>query len=326
MQRRVLALPEHRSAQAAIAGMFAHPAHSLHTGPHHGSRSYQTLLLHGPTGVGKSYLLHHHGRSALTVQAGDWPSSAPDEKDPFIDEATQAELLVVEDLQRLPQRADAVLSQILDRRARKQMPTILTATGGPRLLHSQHELSARLCSRLAGGLVVAIESWSAPTRLRFLETLAQHKQLALAPEILVWLAETFPGGGRQLEGAMNQVQALASLSRTGLTLAEVREHFRDDADANRPTLERIVQRVGSYFQVKAELLRSALRTRPVMLPRQVSMYLARRLTGLSLDQIGAYFGGRDHTTVLHACRKVEAALARDAVLSGAVQQLHAEFA
>jgi len=90
-------------------------------------------------------------------------------------------------------------------------------------------------------------------------------------------------------------------------------------------MERIAWRVSRYYQVPARQLQSRRRYRNILLPRQVSMYLARRLTGLSLEQIGAYFGGRDHSTVLHACRKVEDAIDVDAGLSGAVRQIHAEL-
>ena len=105
----------------------------------------------------------------------------------------------------------------------------------------------------------------------------------------------------------------------------VAESFRTDADARRATVERIAQRVGRYFRVEARRLQGRDRSRQALLPRQVGMYLARRLTDLSLEQIGAYFGGRDHSTVLHACRKVEQALADDLVLSGAVRQLQADL-
>lgn len=95
---------------------------------------------------------------------------------------------------------------------------------------------------------------------------------------------------------------------------------------HRPTVERIASRVGDYFHLEPKHLQSRRRNREALLPRQVGMYLARRLTGLSLQQIGAYFGGRDHSTVLHACRKVESALNSDLALSGAVRQLHADLA
>jgi chromosomal replication initiator protein len=102
-------------------------------------------------------------------------------------------------------------------------------------------------------------------------------------------------------------------------------HFPEHDASCRPTVEGIARRVGGAFRVDLRLLRSERRGRSVVFPRQVGMYLARQLTGLSLDQIGAYFGGRDHSTVLHACKKVEKALARDAALSGTVRQLYLDL-
>src|SRR5207247_6729799 len=109
-------------------------------------------------------------------------------------------------------------------------------------------------------------------------------------------------------------------------LEAVCEALQEDADAHRPTVERIAQRVGRHFRLDPRQLQARDRSRNVLLPRQVGMYLARQLTPLSLQQIGAYFGGRDHSTVLHACRKVEQALTQDVTLSGAVRQLHADLA
>jgi len=90
-------------------------------------------------------------------------------------------------------------------------------------------------------------------------------------------------------------------------------------------VERIARRVGEHYRIEVRAMQSASRDRSVVLPRQVGMYLARRLTDLSLDRIGAFFGGRDHSTVLHACRKVEEALASDLTLSGAVREIHADL-
>jgi chromosomal replication initiator protein len=109
-------------------------------------------------------------------------------------------------------------------------------------------------------------------------------------------------------------------------LAEVAEAFREDAETCKPTVERIAQRVGRYFAVAPRQMCSRRRSRQALLPRQVGMYLARQLTEMSLEQIGAFFGGRDHSTVLHACRKVEQALDSDPQLSGAVRTLRADLA
>jgi chromosomal replication initiator protein len=144
--------------------------------------------------------------------------------------------------------------------------------------------------------------------------------------VLDWLADHVAGSVRQLEGAWARLEALVKLHGAAPTVEEVTEHFRTEAEARRPTMERIAQRVSGYFQVEPRHLRSRRRSRDALVPRQVSMYLARQLTGLSLQQIGAFFGGRDHTTVLHACRKVEQALVHDVALSGAVRQLHADLA
>src|SRR5262245_40671941 len=105
----------------------------------------------------------------------------------------------------------------------------------------------------------------------------------------------------------------------------IREHLRSQLDAQRPSVERIAGHVAGHYHVSARDLRGGGRRRAVLLPRQVSMYLARHLTPLSLQQIGAYFGGCDHSTVSHACRKIELALKDDAILNGTVRQLHDEL-
>src|SRR5262249_13112698 len=150
--------------------------------------------------------------------------------------------------------------------------------------------------------------------------------LAVNRDILGWLSENMTGGARQLEGAVAQLETLSNLRRPPLDLKTVVSHFRPQVDATRPTVDRIARQVGGYFRIEPKQLQSRRRHRSILLPRQVGMYLTRQLTRLSLMQIGAYFGGRDHTTVLHACRKVELALKDDAVLSGAVREIHAELA
>src|SRR5262249_4292365 len=133
------------------------------------------------------------------------------------------------------------------------------------------------------------------------------------------------GGGRQLLGALQQLDALCRMQRQPLDVETVAAHFRPLVDAARPTVERIAERVGNCFQTEPRELQSRRRSPGIVAPRQVSMYLARQLTGLSLDQIGAYFGGRDHSTVLHACQKVERELDSSPKLQGLVNQLQAEL-
>ena len=331
---RFVRAPENGSALSAVQEA------AREIGSRHPYRLANPLFLHGPAGTGKTHLVSAlvaevtRQAPALVVTvtpASDFSLSTPQPSpepaavesgfDP--EAARRSDLWVVEDLQHLPVRAVEAFVQTFDFLHARQCPMVFTALAGPRHLAN---LSARLASRLVGGLVVGLEPLGPASRLALLEDKAQRRQLAVGRDVLAWLAEHLTGGGRQLEGAIARLEALARLQHRPLDVAAVAEHFREQAEAGRPTVERIAQRVGGYFRVEPRQLQSRRRSRRVLVPRQVGMYLARQLTALSLEQIGAYFGGRDHSTVLHACRKVEQALAHDASLSGAVRRLHADLA
>jgi chromosomal replication initiator protein len=332
---RFVRTPENRSALAAVQEVIAHVCARR---PH---RLANPLLLYGPPGTGKTHLVSGLAAEVvrqcpdlvvLALPANELIAVLSEEGEALGQEtnlpigpqqAKVPDLLIVEDLQHLPARAVEPLVQLFDVLHARHCPMVFTALHGPQLLP---QLSARLASRLAGGLSVGLTALAAPSRLALLEDKAQRRQLAVSREVLAWLAEHLTGGGRQLEGALVRLETLARLSPRPLDVATVAGHFREQAEASRPTVERIAQRVGGYFRVEPRQLQSRRRSRQILVPRQVGMYLARQLTALSLEQIGAYFGGRDHSTVLHACRKVEQALNRDAALSGAVRQLHSDLA
>jgi chromosomal replication initiator protein len=198
---------------------------------------------------------------------------------------------------------------------------VFTAAVGP----AQLELPTRLTSRLAGGLIVGLEPLGPPSRLIFIQDRVARTGLSVDPAVPAWLAQHVGGSGRELVGAVTRLETLTRMHGGPPDVDAVAEAFRTDVEARRATVETIAQRVGRYFRVEARRLQGRDRSRQALLPRQVGMYLARRLTDLSLHQIGAYFGGRDHSTVLHACRKVEQALADDLALSGAVRELQADL-
>ena len=325
-----VSLPENRSALAAVERVAdcvcgrsrgITPPARLDVNP---------LFLHGSAGVGKTHLVaglaariaeREPGLSAVILTAGDFDRD-PQESAADLAAARQADLVAVEDVHRLSATAVEAVVQLLDRGLARQVQLVFTAAVGP----AQLELPARLTSRLAGGLIVGLEPLGPASRLTFIQDRVARKGLAVDPAALHWLAEHVGGSGRQLDGAVARLEALTRMHGGPPGVDAVAESFRTDAEARRATVERIAQRVGRYFRVEARRLQGSDRSRQVLLPRQVGMYLARRLTDLSLGQIGAYFGGRDHSTVLHACRKVEAALDRDPVLSGAVRQLQADLA
>jgi chromosomal replication initiator protein len=325
---RLLDAPETASALSAVRELAA----AVRDG--RAGELANPLYLHGPAGTGKTTLVsaladdvcrRGTDHTVCVLSANDFARTADDEgAAERLKEARRADLLIVEDLQHLPIRAGETLARLIDDRLRRRLQLVLTASAGQaRKAHRGERFSARLASRLAGGLVVALQPLQAESRRRFLQALARRCKLAVSDDVLDWLAKHLTGGGRQLEGALHQVEALQKLLRRPPDVASLREHFL--ADAGRPTVERIVAHVSGYYRVEPKQLQSARRQRSILLPRQVGMYLARQLTPLTLQQIGAYFGGRDHTTVLHACKKVEAALKTDPALSGAVRQMHAEL-
>lgn len=329
--QRFVLTPENRAACLAvrqIADNLADPGTTAQPVP---------LFLYGPSGTGKTHLTsalvadvtHRQPRLLVTVlPAGEFGLLVGNNcASATLEAARDSDLFIVEDVQYLGGRdqqewvgAFVHLFDYLNARGRQM---VCTAPTGPAQLP---QLPARVVSRLAGGLVVGLEPLGPASRLAVLQDKAQRRQLAVRHEVLAWLADHLGGSVRALEGAIVKLEALSRLSPRLPDVASVAAHFGTEVDALRPTVQRIAERVSGYFRVEPRQLQSRQRYRHVLVPRQIGMYLARHLTDLSLEQIGAYFGGRDHTTVLHACRKVEQALKTDVALSGAVRQLQQDLA
>jgi chromosomal replication initiator protein len=291
-------------------------------------RRSNPLFLHGQAGTGKTHLAQALVARAVRL-CPDLTVNVLAGADLVLpsDFELDCDLLVVEDLQHLPLRAAERFVELLDFLLVRKRQVVVTASTGPRdLVHRGRPFPARLLSRLASGLVVWLPPLLLKERFAFLREQARRRQLTISPDVLCWLAEHLPGSARQLLGALTQLEALARHHGPPADLATVESLFQQQDRSVQVSVERIARTVGGYFQVEPSLLQSRQRRRGVLWPRQVGMYLARKLTTLSLEQIGEYFGGRDHSTVLHACRKVEAALTSDVALSGAVHQLHADLA
>jgi chromosomal replication initiator protein len=233
-----------------------------------------------------------------------------------------ADLLIVEDVQHLPLRFVDALIAVIDYRLPRDLPVIITATQGPgQLTHRGRRLPRRLTNRFAAGLVVQIEPMRPASRRRFLEAQLAEAGLNLDAKTIAWLAEHLIGGGRQLQGAVAQLKSLQRGQRKPLSLEAVQRVFERTAEPVR----RIVECVADCYDVRPQHVLSSRRSHDVLVPRQVSMYLARQLTPLSLAQIGEYFGGRDHTTVQHACAKIEAAMKKSPALLSTVRDLQAQL-
>lgn len=168
-------------------------------------------------------------------------------------------------------------------------------------------LDERLRSRLAWGLVADIQPSTYDLRLGIVESKARQLQADIPSAVLEFLALKVTSNIRELEGALNRIVAHADVSKNPITLETTQEVLQDLLRSNdrRITIDEIQRKVAEHYNIRLADMHSARRARQVARPRQVAMYLAKQLTARSLPEIGRKFGGRDHTTVMHAVRKVE---------------------
>jgi len=321
-----LVLPENRVAVRAVRSV----GRSVLAGKRPGANP---IVLHGGPGTGKSRLsvslveqlsTSPEGVTVRVVSAGDVTRS-PDES--LSDRELYAcDLLALEDIQYLTERTADAACDLIDQRTARRRATVVTANAGPsQLTH----LPQRLTSRLAAGLVIQLKPLAVTSRRAILAGVATLKGVRLTDDALAWLAEQAAGGSaRTTLGLLQNLAQVASAFPGPLSRADVQQTL---VETGQPTsaasdVSRIVERVAAAFGVSEKELLSESRLRRVLKPRQIAMYLARELTNLSLPRLGAAFGGRDHTTVLHACRKVEAELIEDAMLAKRVSDLRAGLA
>jgi chromosomal replication initiator protein len=292
--------------------------------------SFNPLYIHSAAGFGKTHLLNaimhrvkgQPGRRAMMLTAERfmyWFIQALRQRDTiaFKDQFQSIDVLLIDDFQFLQgktmqQEFCHAFNSLVD--SKRQV--VIAADVPPGQLDM---IDQRMRSRLLGGLVVDIETPEADLRKRIL--LARHATLfkddpaARIPDAVIDLiAARVTGGGRELEGALNKVVAYQQFNQSPITLdlaGMVLRESPSSADQGRIKIEDILKIVGRHYNVaKADLL-SPRRARTVVVPRQIGMYLAKKLTSRSLPEIGRRFGGRDHSTVLHAVRKVDDQIRKD---------------
>jgi chromosomal replication initiator protein len=184
-------------------------------------------------------------------------------------------------------------------------------------------LEERMRSRLGWGLVADIHPTTYELRLGILQSKAEQSALRLPQKILEFLAHKIVSNVRELEGALNRIIAQMQLVGREITLEGAQDLLHDLLRANerRVTIDEIQRRVAEHFNIKMAEMTSSRRARAVARPRQVAMYLSKQLTSRSLPEIGRKFGGRDHTTVIHAVKKIEELIESDSALAEDVELL-----
>jgi chromosomal replication initiator protein len=293
--------------------------------------SFNPLFIHAQSGFGKTHLLNalcqrlrerRPDRKVMFLTAERFMYSfvmALRQRDTisFKDQFQAVDVLLIDDFQFLQGKAMQqefchAFNSLVD--ARRQV--VIAADVPPAQLDA---IDMRMRSRLMGGLVVDIELPDLELRRRILQSRLASLQLrdpglTIADDVLEFIANRVTGGGREIEGALNRILAYVQFNRATVDLdlaAMVLRDMQASPDGSRIKIDDILKVVGRHYNVARTDLLSPRRARTVVMPRQVGMYLAKKMTSRSLPEIGRRFGGRDHSTVLHAVRKIEEQIKTD---------------
>ncbi len=298
--------------------------------------SYNPLFIYGGVGLGKTHLMHAVGNALCENKPGAKVVYLHSER--FVADMVKAlQLNAINDFKRYYRSVDALLIddiQFFAGKERSQEEFFHTFNalleGGQQIIVTCDRypkeidgLEERLKSRFGWGLTVAIEPPELETRVAILKRKADQVSMDLPNDAAFFIAQRIRSNVRELEGALKRVIANAHFSGRDISVDLVRESLKDllalqDRLVSTDNIQRVV---AEYYKIKVSDLHSKRRSRSVARPRQVAMYLAKDLTHHSLPEIGDVFGGRDHTTVLHACRKIKELLESDADIKEDVKNL-----
>ncbi len=303
------------------------------------AKAYNPLFIYGESGLGKTHLLHAIGHYARSLYPGtrvryvsseeftnEFINSIRDGKaDAFRKRYRDMDILLVDDIQFLASK-ESTQEEFFHtfntlHNANKQI--VLSSDRPPKQLVT---LEDRLRNRFEWGLITDVQPPELETRIAILRKKAVQEQLNAPPEVLEFIASRISRNIRELEGALIRVTAFASLNRQpvdlGLTEIVLKDLIPGGEDASPEiTATAIMAATADYFGHTVDDLCGASRSRVLVTARQIAMYLCRELTDLSLPKIGAQFGGRDHTTVMHADRKIRALMAERRSIYNQVTEL-----
>jgi chromosomal replication initiator protein len=301
------------------------------------ARTYNPLFIHGAVGLGKTHLMHAIGHRMLEKNqrarivyvtseqfTNEFVSAIQHgELTKFRKRFRQADALFIDDIQffagkeRSQEEFFHTFNALFD--GSKQI--VLTSDSPPSEIKN---LEQRLVSRFEWGLAAELQAPDIETRLAILRAKATKMDVRLGDSVLLFIAENIKANIRRLEGALNRVAAWAALNDRKITQAQVEDLLKDfiqQESRQQVTVELIQRRVAEAFDIRMNDMTSKRRPNNIAVPRMVAMYLSRKKTGKSLQEIGECFGGRDHGTVLHACRTIESRMEKDPQLRQQVQLL-----
>ena len=305
------------------------------------ARAYNPLFLYGGVGLGKTHLMHsiaHYildqNPSAKVIYASSEKftnelinSIRDDKNESFRNKYRNIDVLLIDDIQFITgkERTQEEFFHTFNALYEANKQIIICSDRPPKEIETLEE---RLRSRFEWGLIADIQSPDLETRIAILRKKAEIENLSVPEDVLLFIAKTVISNIRELEGALNRILAFSSLTNKPITVELANEALKDLISKDKPkviTAEYILEVVANYFHLKPEELKSSKRTRNIAYPRQIAMYLCRKLTDLSLPKIGEKFGGRDHTTIIHGFDKISRELQTDIELTQMLNELESKI-
>jgi chromosomal replication initiator protein len=291
------------------------------------AKAYNPLFIYGGVGLGKTHLMHaighyilEHNPSAKVVYissekfTNEFINAIRDNRaDDFRNKYRNVDILLIDDIQFLAgkESTQEEFFHTFNTLHEESKQIVISSDRPPKEIPT---LEDRLRSRFEWGLITDITPPDLETRIAILRKKAKAEGLDIPNEVMIYIANQIDSNIRELEGALIRVVAYSSLENKDITAELAAEALKDIIPASKPnvlTIQDIQKAVGEYFGLKLEDFKAKKRTKSVAFPRQIAMYLARELTDFSLPKIGEEFGGRDHTTVIHAHEKISKLIQED---------------
>ncbi|HEY4389999.1 MAG TPA: chromosomal replication initiator protein DnaA [Paenibacillus sp.] len=301
------------------------------------ARAYNPLFLYGGVGLGKTHLMHaighyilEHSPSSKVVYissekfTNEFINAIRDNRaESFRNKYRNIDILLIDDIQFIAgkESTQEEFFHTFNALHEERKQIIISSDRPPKEIPTLEE---RLRSRFEWGLITDIQPPDLETRIAILRKKAKAENLDIPNEAMMYIANQIDTNIRELEGALIRVVAYSSLINQDITTHLAAEALKDIIPSSRPkmiTIQDIQQRVGEYFNLKMEDFKARKRTKAIAFPRQIAMYLSRELTDFSLPKIGDAFGGRDHTTVIHAHEKISQQIKNDQELNKVINNI-----
>jgi len=300
------------------------------------AKSYNPLFVYGGVGLGKTHLMHGIGNYIINKNNGINISYISSEKftneliNSIRDDATEAfrakyrnfDVLLIDDIQFLAgkERTQEEFFHTFNSLYNASKQIVITSDRPPKEIT---KLENRLTSRFEWGLITDIQAPDLETRIAILQKKAQNCELDITEEIIHYIANKIPSNIRQLEGALNKLNAYSTLTQTKMDFTLAKQILKDfiPIEEKDISIQLIQKYTSEYFNIKQSVLLSKKRVKNIVNARHIAMYLARELTNYSLPVIGDSFGGKYHTTVIHSCNKIKQQINKDKKLKYDIDRL-----